>query len=175
MFIRVILYKAASAHRCTFVKKGKHVHCNTTKWRNLNNSQIRPSRVLDTKELFPNPRGRNKYGWITMQIQRRYVTDTLYSYKNRARPTLRLLSRAHNTDALTRKFMNDKPQTLQHHNSVKIARGDEGTFDIFPTRYDTYTSGRLKETPSHVFLAELRAGACDVLREFSCRAGDYSR
>lgn len=111
-----------------------------------------------------------------MQIRRKYVTDTLYSYKNRARPTLRLLSRAHN-DALTRKFMNDKPQTLQHHNSVKIARGDEGTFDIFPTRYDTYTSGRLKETlatffsPSYVLSARAR----DVLREFSCCTRDYSR
>jgi len=39
------------------------------------------------------------------------------------------------SDALTRKFMNDKPQTLQHHNSVKIARGDERTFGIFPTHY----------------------------------------
>lgn len=93
-----------------------------------------------------------------------------YSCKNQARPTLRLLSSV----ALTRKFMNDKPQTLQHRNSVKIARGDGGNFRHFSyTLRDTYTSGRLKKTSlSNFFFNRVASRARGFEKMFMPR-GNY--
>lgn len=79
--------------------------------------------------------------------------------KNRARVLLLcLLSHACIPNALTRKFMNDKPQTLQRHNSVKLLAEMRQVSAFFLARYATRnTSGRLKETLwLRVFPTELR-------------------